>query len=94
MLFRSHCNTSATELLKDSKIALDKIRDILRTADFTEEVNGKPKHTLNSLMSTIEKGIVLAGKIADAERLIRKDIEEEVAARGNAKRKILDDELL
>ena len=42
----------------------------------------------------IEKGIVLAGKIADAERLIRKDIEEEVAARGNAKRKILDDELL
>ena len=30
----------------------------------------------------------------DAERLIRKDIEEEVAARGNAKRKILDDELL
>ena len=66
----------------------------IRTADFTEEVNGKPKHTLNSLMSTIEKGIVLAGKIADAERLIRKDIEEEVAARGNAKRKILDDELL
>ena len=93
-IYKAHCNTSATELLKDSKIALDKIRDILRTADFTEEVNGKPKHTLNSLMSTIEKGIVLAGKIADAERLIRKDIEEEVAARGNAKRKILDDELL
>ena len=40
------------------------------------------------------KGIVLAGKIADAERLIGKDIEEEVPARGNAKRKILDDELL
>ena len=93
-IYKAHCNTSATELLKDSKIALDKIRDILRTADFTEEVNGKPKHTLNSLMSTSEKGIVLAGKIADAERLIRKDIEEEVAARGNAKRKILDDELL
>ena len=91
-VYKTHCKSTATESLADTKIALDKLRSLLRNADFEKlDRNDKPIYTPQALASTIEKVINLAVQVSDAEKKIFKDINENYDARGKSTKGVLDD---
>lgn len=93
-VYKEHCKSTATESLSDTKIALDKLRSLLRNADFEKlDKNDKPIYTPQALASTIEKVIGLAVQVSDAEKKIFKDIGEDFDARGKSTKGVLDDGL-
>ena len=91
-VYKAHCKTTATEAINDTKIALDKLRALLRNADFEKlDKNDKPIYTPQALGATIEKVISLAVQVSEAEKKIYKDIGEDYDARGKSTKGILDD---
>ena len=88
--YKSFRPTSAL-LLEDTRIAVDKVREFLRTVDLTaEDEKGKPKHTIQSVTTAIKQIPQLAKDLAEAEKALAKEIEEQSKARGNSEMSLFD----
>ena len=93
-LYKELTNTISTELLKSTKIAIDKVRLFLETVDLNQlDDKGKPVYTINSITSAIKQVPVLAKEVKEAEKQITKELEEQARARGGNKKSLFEDGL-
>lgn len=89
-IYKKHVITSSYLLLQDTKVAIDKVRSFLRDVDLTDlDEKGKPKYTINSITTAIKQIPQLAKDLAEAEKIITKEIEEAGRARGGNTNKTL-----
>jgi uncharacterized protein YoxC len=90
--YKKHVITTSYLLLQDTRFAIDKLRQFLRDVDLTlTDDKGKPVYTVNSITSAIKQIPQLAKDIAEAERAVSKEIEEQGRARGGNNKTIFDD---
>lgn len=83
--------TASTELLNDTKITIDKVRNMLKSIDF-DQLDEKEKvnaiKTITSIVSMLPK---LIRELTEVEKVVSKELEEESKARGNVAKTIFDD---
>ena len=83
--------TSSLLLLQDTRIAVDKVREFLRNIDLTAaDDKGKPLYTINNVTSAIKQIPQLAKDLAEAEKTLAREIEEQSKARGNSEMSLFD----
>lgn len=80
-------------LLEDTKIAVNKLRHLLRNIDLEKiDDKGKPVYTLNTITATIKQIPGLVKDLDEAERALSRDIMQEAKARGSQSKSLLEDE--
>lgn len=83
--------TSSSKLLNSTRIAIDKLSNFLETVDLKDEdEKGKPKYAVNSITTAIKQIPQLAKDLAEAEKVLTKEIEEQSKARGNSEMSLFD----
>lgn len=91
-IYRKHCETSSTLLLHDTRIAIDKLREFLRNVDLNAvDDKGKPVYPVNTITSAIKQIPELAKSLAEAEKAVQKEMQEEGRVRGGAAKSIFED---
>lgn len=91
-IYRKHCETSSTLLLQDTRVAIDKLREFLRNVDLNEKDDkGKPVFPVNTITSAIKQIPELAKSLAEAEKAVQKEMQEEGRVRGGAEKSIFED---
>lgn len=91
-IYETHCRTSSTMLLEDTRAAVDKLRDFLKTFNPNErDKNKRPVYPINTLTSAIKQIPELAKSLSEAERAVQKELEEEGRARGGNNKTLMDD---
>lgn len=83
--------TTSAMLLADTRVAIDKVREFLRTVDLNAvDDKGKPLYTINSITSTIKQIPQLAKELVEAEEALNKEVAETGKARGTQELSIMD----
>lgn len=92
-LYKKLTTTISTELLRSTKLAIDKVREFLENLDlYATDDKGKPLYTINTVTSAIKQVPLLAREVREAEKAVAKEIEEQGRARGgNENKKIFED---
>lgn len=91
-IYKKHCETSSTLLLQDTRIAIDKLREFLRNVDLNAvDDKGKPVYPVNTITSAIKQIPELAKSLAEAEKAVQKEMQEEGRVRGGAEKSIFED---
>lgn len=91
-VYKKLTKTPSSELLQDTLIAIDKVREFLRTVDLTDvDDRGKPIYTINSVTTAIKQIPQLAKDITEAYRIVTKEIQEQGRARGTTDKTIFED---
>lgn len=86
--------TTSVLLLEDTRIAIEKLRTLLRDIDLTStDDKGKPIYALNTITSTIKQIPSLVKDLSEAEKAINKEVEEAGKMRGQAEKSIMEDSL-
>lgn len=95
-LYKSLTTTTSLELLRSTRVAVDKVKNFLETVDLTlVDDKGKPVYTINSVTSAIKMVPQLAKDLKEAEKVLSKEIEEQGRARGNqGDKSLMDDGLI
>lgn len=95
-LYKKLTTTISQELLRSTKVAIDKVREFLENVDLTAtDDKGKPIYTINSVTTAIRQIPQLAKDVRDAEKAVAKEIQEQGTARGgNDSKSLMDDGLL
>lgn len=89
--YKSFSPTSAL-LLEDTRVAVDKLRVMLRDIDLTKEDDkGKPVYTLNTIVATIKQVPSLVKDLDEAERTIAKEIVQNDKVRGSVEKAMYED---
>lgn len=80
-------------LLEDTRVAVDKLRQLLRDIDLkAQDDKGKPIYTLNTITATIKQIPGLVKDLDEAEKTLSKDIIAEAKARGSQNKALGEDE--
>lgn len=80
-------------LLEDTRVAVSKLRQMLRDIDLDErDERGKPVHTLSTITQTIKQIPGLVKDLDEAERTLSRDIVAEAKARGSQNKSIFEDD--
>ena len=80
-------------LLEDTRIAVDKLRALLRNIDLTAvDDKGKPLYTLNIITSTIKQIPALVKDLNEAEEAIAKEITQSNKVRGSQEKSMYEDD--
>ena len=95
-LYEKLTTTTSLDLLKATKIAVNKVKKFLEQVDlFEEDDKGKPKYTVNTITSAIKLVPQLAKDLAEAEKALGKEVEEQGRARGgDGAKTLMDDGIL
>lgn len=95
-LYKKLTTTISQELLKSTKVAIDKVRAFLETINLqATDDKGKPIYTINSVTTAIKQIPQLAKDVMEAEKAVEKEIEEMGTARGgNNSKSLMDDRIL
>lgn len=81
-------------LLEDTRIAVDKLRKLLRDIDLNEtDDKGKPKYTLNTITATIKQVPELAKSLREAEDALNQEIREMGRIKGQKEKALMEDSL-
>lgn len=92
-LFYESFKPASAGLLEDTKIAVNKLRHLLRNIDLEEtDDKGRPVYTLNTVTATIKQIPGLVKDLDEAERALSRDIMQEAKARGSQSKSLLEDE--
>lgn len=80
--YNSFKPTSAS-LLEDTRYAVDKLRKLLRDINLEAvDAHGKPIYTLSTITQTIKQIPSLVKDLDEAERILARDIVEDIRVRG------------
>lgn len=89
--YKSFRPTSAL-LLEDTRVAVDRLREALRSINITEtDDKGRPIYTLNTIVATIKQVPSLVKDLDDAERAISKEIVQNDKIRGSVEKAMYED---
>ena len=82
--YKRHIITSSYLLLQDTKLAVDKVREFLRSVNLDErdDKTGKPIYTINSITSAIKQCTELTKTLREQEVIISKEIDDSTSVRG------------
>lgn len=81
-------------LLEDTRVAVDKLRKLLREIDLAEtDEKGKPKYTLNTVTSTIKQVPELAKSLREAEDALTQEIRDMGRIKGQKEKSLMEDTL-
>lgn len=90
--YKETFTTSAALLLQDTRLAVDKLRQVLRDIDFDKTDSlGKPLYTLPSVVNAIKTVPQLVKDLDAAERAVRSEEEQTGRMRGSGEKSLLDD---
>ena len=79
-------------LLEDTRIAVDKLRTLLRTIDYTQtDDKNKPIYTLNTITATIKQIPGLIEELDKTEKALSQELVSSVKARGQGELTVLDE---
>lgn len=79
-------------LLEDTRVAVDKLRTLLREIDLGAlDDKGKPIYTLNTITATIKQIPSLVKDLNDAEAAIAKEIAQSSKVRGSQEKSMYED---
>lgn len=81
-IYKQLTRTTASELLADVKMAIDKVRQVLNSIDFDSLKEKEKVEALNTVTSVISKIPKLVRDLSDAERAVAKEQEEQGNTRG------------
>lgn len=91
--FYNSFKPASAGLLEDTRVAINKLRELLRNIDLTQtDDKGKPIYTLNTITATIKQIPGLVKDLDEAERTLSKDIMNESKARGSQTKALGEDE--
>lgn len=92
-MFYESFKPASAGLLEDTKVAVNKLRHLLRNIDLEEtDDKGRPVYTLNTVTATIKQIPGLVKDLDEAERALSRDIMQEAKARGSQSKSLLEDE--
>lgn len=92
--YNSFKPTSAL-LLEDTRVAVSKLRSLLRDIDLTQtDDKGKPVYTLNTITATIKQIPTLVKDLDEAEKAINSELREIGKMRGQGEKTIFEDSLM
>lgn len=92
-IYKKLTRTASSELLSDVKLTIDKVRQVLKSINF-DSLEEKDKVTaLNTITSVVAKIPKLVKDLADAEKAVAKELEENDKARGAQELTILDTDM-
>ena len=93
-LYKKLTTTTSQELLKSTKIAIDKVRQFLETIDMrATDDKGKLLYPINSVTSAIKQIPQLAKDVMEAERAVAKELQEQSKVRGGSELHVMEDSL-
>lgn len=85
-------NPTSALLLEDTRVAVDKLRKLLREIDLEQtDNNGKPVYTLNTIVTTIKQVPALIKDLDEAERSLAKELIQNDKVRGNVEKSMFED---
>lgn len=91
-VFYSSFKPISSLLLEDTRVAVDKLRKLLRDIDLSQiDDKGRPVYTLNTITSTIKQIPALVKELKEAEKTVFKDTEEQGRAMGSNNKTLGDD---
>lgn len=90
-LYKKSTTTASTLLLEDTKITIDKIREMLKSIDFSILEEKDKVTAIKNVASTVSMIPKLIKDLSDAEKAVTKEIEEQGRARGTSKRSVFED---
>lgn len=92
-LYKKLTTTISAELLRSTKVAVDKVRKFLEDIDLTEvDDKGRLVYPINTVTAAIKQVPQLAKEVREAEKIVAKEIEEQGRARGgNENKKLFED---
>lgn len=91
--FYKQFQPSSFLLLQDIRVAVDRVRNELRTIDMKEEVDGKRVNTVASVTKASRDALVLVKELDATEREIYKEMQESGRMRGQGEKTIMEDEI-
>ncbi len=84
--------TPASLLLKDMNETIDKLRIHIKELDLSaEDDKGKPKYTINSITAALRDIPKLIKELAEAEKAVISEIEDQSRRRGNKTKTVTED---
>lgn len=90
--FYNSFKTSSILLLEDTRVAVNKFREMLNEINFRElDNNGKPVYPMNTVLSTIKQVPELVKALEEAERSIAKEITQSDKVRGSQSKSMYED---
>lgn len=92
MDFYNKFKSTSALLLEDTRTAIDKVRDFLKTMDLNAvDDKGKPLYTINTITSTIKLIPQLIKDLDEAEKVINSEMREQGSTRGQKSKSIMED---
>lgn len=84
--------TTAWLLLIDAQLALDNVRKFLRDIKLEDtDDKGKPKYTINSVVSALKATLELVAQYSEAEKVIYKELNQNTRMKANRDKKLTED---
>lgn len=94
MIFYSRFKPTAALLLEDTRVAVEKLRKLLRDINLEEtDDKGRPLYTLNTITATIKQVPSLARDLDEAEKSLASEMRSEGKMRGQGEKTIFEDTL-
>lgn len=92
MDFYESFKPTASLLLEDTRVAIDKLRKLLRDIDLNQlDDKGKPVYTLNTITATIKQIPALVKDLDEAEKALASEMRESGKMRGSGQKTIFED---
>lgn len=88
--YKKLVRTSSSELLADVRLTIDKVRQALTSIDFDSLEEKDKVSAINTVTTVVAKVPKLVRDLADAEKAVAKELEEQGNARGSQELTILD----
>ena len=94
MQFYSRFKPTAALLLEDTRVAVEKLRKLLRDINLQDtDDKGRPLYTLNTITATIKQVPSLAKDLDEAERALSSEMRNAGKMRGQGEKTIFEDNL-
>lgn len=94
MQFYSRFKPTAALLLEDTRVAVEKLRKLLRDINLEDtDDKGRPLYTLNTITATIKQVPGLAKDLDEAEKTLASEMRSEGKMRGQGEKTIFEDNL-
>ena len=93
-LYKKSTITASTLLLDDTKITIDKIREMLKSIDFSSLEEKDKVNAIKNIASTVSMIPKLVKDLSDAEKAVTKELEEQGRARGSSKKSLFEDGII
>lgn len=91
-LYKKSTTTASSLLLEDTKVTIDKMREMLKSIDFTILEEKDKVTAIKNVASTVSMIPKLVKELADAEKAVSKELEEQSRVRGgNNKKRLFED---